>query len=356
MLCNFNTVLDSMVVKDPRVPLSIKCELTYRCNFRCKHCYCRVPANGPSLSKELPLDEWERILEESAAEGALFLTFTGGEPLLRPDFKELWICAKEKGFLVSLFTNGSLLSPDWIDFFRKWSPNEVAVSIYGASPDSYEQVAGSASMFEVVMNNLEIMRAAELPLLTRSIITRRNIDEFAQLKELNLKFSKNFTWDAELFGATEGSQGKPFEERIAPGQVVALEAQDSQRVKELEKLYSRSFGKKYDTGKSYRCALGERGFAIDPYGNMRACQVLEPLKYNLRSGSVRDGWREVVPEQLSNLKPGDSKCTTCDLRIFCRICPAFALREGGGQEGPTEYHCTLGEERFKRYRYCLERN
>ena len=98
-------------VGDRRVPLGGTLELTHRCNHRCRHCFNNLgPKDAPALARELSTREAARILEEAAALGCVWVLLTGGEILLRPDFTEIYDHACWLGLLVTLFTNGTLVT------------------------------------------------------------------------------------------------------------------------------------------------------------------------------------------------------------------------------------------------------
>ncbi len=354
MECNIKSVLGNINSKESNLPLGIKCELTYRCNFTCRHCYCRLPQKSMLANSELSFKEWDRILGESVDEGALFLTFTGGEPLLRPDFKDIWKMAKRRGLLISLFTNGSFINEKYVEFFQQWSPTNISITLYGATESTYQTVTGIPGMFSKVLANIELLQKANIPVSTRSIITKRNITEFRELEELNNHYVDSFFWDAELFGTSEHGGGFPFQERLSPEELVELEFNHRERREGLEEYFPAYYGTSEVPVNSYRCSLGKRGFGIDPYGKMHACLVLEPIKYDLRKGTIRDGWYNYIPKAIKKLEWGSSPCRKCDLALFCRICPAYSLREGGLQEGPTDYHCAIGKVRFEKFKYSLK--
>src|SRR4030042_1207561 len=102
---DFSTKIHS-VNSRKRIPLDVSLELTYRCNNRCVHCYCNLPSNNTkALEEELTTEEIKKILNELSSMGSLWLLITGGEPILRNDFAEIYLYAKKKGFLITLFTN-----------------------------------------------------------------------------------------------------------------------------------------------------------------------------------------------------------------------------------------------------------
>lgn len=98
-------------------PLAGNFELTARCNFNCKMCYVHLTAEEQQRrGRELTADEWLAIAQEARSRGMLFLLLTGGEPLIRKDFRYLLTELKKMGMLVSVNSNGSLIDRDWLDF------------------------------------------------------------------------------------------------------------------------------------------------------------------------------------------------------------------------------------------------
>src|SRR5437899_3341517 len=91
------------------IPLSGQWELTCRCNLRCVMCYTDCFNTPDMLRQELSFREIIRIMDEIREAGCLELTFTGGEPLARRDFLDIYAHAKQEGFLVTVFTNGTLV-------------------------------------------------------------------------------------------------------------------------------------------------------------------------------------------------------------------------------------------------------
>src|SRR5271157_3938356 len=98
-----------------RSPLlsSLDLELTERCNNDCIHCCINLPEDDVrARSRELSTSGIIAILKEAAALGALSVCFTGGEPLLRDDFTDLYLSARRLGLKVMLLTNARLITPD----------------------------------------------------------------------------------------------------------------------------------------------------------------------------------------------------------------------------------------------------
>src|SRR5699024_5038394 len=125
-------------------PLSGAFELTSRCNFNCKMCYIHGMENMDSLRKdELSAAEWLSIAREAKKEGLLFLLLTGGEAMLRDDFDGLYEALAKMGFRLVINTNGSMVTDEIVELFRKYPPGRANVSMYGASDDTYARLCGN---------------------------------------------------------------------------------------------------------------------------------------------------------------------------------------------------------------------
>jgi len=107
-------------MREKRVPLTFELEVTARCNNDCRHCYINLPAGDrKARESELSVAEIVGIAEQAMALGAMWCLITGGEPLLRDDFSELYLALKRKGLLVSVFTNACLVTEEHVQLFRK---------------------------------------------------------------------------------------------------------------------------------------------------------------------------------------------------------------------------------------------
>ena len=340
---------DLFKAKDPRLPLAVSADLTYRCNFSCAHCFCRLPENAPQGARELSGAEWDRIFGECADEGGLFLTLTGGEPLLHPDFRQVWVAAKRRGLIPTLFSNAALLTADWADFLADWPPQQVSVSLYGATEETYRSVTGVPGRYRAVREALDRLAERGLRLEVKCVFTRRNVHEFAAVREISRQYGEIFRWDAELLGTYPEGGGNPAGERLSPEEVVALEAADPIRDAEWRKRMSVWEPAPPLSETPFRCGVGGGGPHLDPYGQMRPCMTLESVSYDARSGSVREGWREALPRLLGEMPVVPGPCVDCTLPELCRFCPAQARLAGYSLGGPSEFHCRLAHLRAQAY-------
>jgi MoaA/NifB/PqqE/SkfB family radical SAM enzyme len=142
----------------PRSLYAFELELTARCNNNCRHCYINLPANDQAAkAQELTLAEIEGIADQAVELGALWVLLTGGEPLLRRDFAEIYLMLKRKGLLVSVFTNATLVNQSHIELFKHYPPRDIEVTIYGASQGTYEAVSRLPGSYAAFQRGLEML-------------------------------------------------------------------------------------------------------------------------------------------------------------------------------------------------------
>lgn len=141
-------------------PINGTFELTGRCNLNCKMCYVHEQKNVLKMKrKELSVDEWMKIAEQAKEAGLLYLLLTGGEVMIREDFIELYEKLSRMGFRLVINTNGSLMTPQIEDCFRRNPPARVNVSVYGASDETYEALCGVPVWEKVMGTIIKIGRA-----------------------------------------------------------------------------------------------------------------------------------------------------------------------------------------------------
>jgi MoaA/NifB/PqqE/SkfB family radical SAM enzyme len=160
-------------------PIQATVELTYRCNLRCGHCFV-----DREETDELTLEEWQDIFPQLREAGIIFLCFTGGEVLLRPDFLDLAFQARRDGFIVGLLTNCTLITPDIARAIAEMKPFLVATSLYGAKAATHESVTMVPGSFEHTLRGIQLLVDAGLVPTVHIAIMKNNLVELPQIVEL----------------------------------------------------------------------------------------------------------------------------------------------------------------------------
>jgi radical SAM protein with 4Fe4S-binding SPASM domain len=321
-------------------PIAGSIELTLRCNVRCRHCYILYPG---ATSGEMSTDEVKAILDRLAEKGVLFLLLTGGEIFARCDFREIYLHAKRLGFLLTLFTNATLIDEETADFLAEWPPRRIEVTIYGHTEETYEKVTGVRGSFARFRRGVELLKSRNLPLALKTMVMRSNRHEFEAIKKWAEQLGVPFRFDAivnpRLNGGTDVLQ-----ERLDPEDVVRLDGTSEahralyQRVLDKAKTHRRS-------DKAFACGAGIKTFHVDPRGHLHPCMMWRATPYDLKNGSF-EGWAEHLAALRETRIPADSECRSCGHHVACNNCAATSALENAGIPGrPVGYYCSINTAR-----------
>jgi radical SAM protein with 4Fe4S-binding SPASM domain len=332
-----------------RVPLTATIELTRRCNNSCVHCYNNLPLHDPfAHQNEMSAAEHFRILDEIAAAGCLWILFTGGEILARRDFLDIYTYAKQQGFLITLFTNGTLITPDMADYLVELPPFNIEITLYGYSRGTYEKVTGGPGSYDRCLRGIRLLKERHLPLKLKSMALTVNQDEIWRMKHFAEEdLGLEFRFDALINPRYDCSQS-PLKVRLSPLDVVKMDLLDPKRVAEWQK-FSTQFGgppkSVEETRRLWRCGGGLNNFAIDPYGMLRICSMSQDDAFDLRQGNFQEGWEQGILQLRQKPISRQTKCVACGIRSMCGMCPANAQLECMDSEIPVDYLCQVAHLR-----------
>jgi radical SAM protein with 4Fe4S-binding SPASM domain len=323
-----------------RIPLSGTLEVTFRCNLRCAHCYCNLPANDPqAMKEELTTDEVFNVLDQIAEAGCLWLLITGGEPLVRDDFLDIYTHAKKKGFIIVLFTNGTLITPEIADYLAEWPPYGVEISLYGISRETHEKITGKPGSFESCKRGIQLLLERKVCLDLKTAVMTLNKDELFHLKAFAEKLGLKFRFDPVLTPRLDGGKA-PCRLRLTPREVVALDEADDKRAEEWKKEFKKSV-EQINSDRLLFCGAGLTQFHIDPYGKVGVCDMCRFDTYDLRSISFRQGWEREIPRLLNVRRKTHSPCQDCAWIDHCNYCAGWSWMENGNLEEPMDYSCQI---------------
>lgn len=335
-----------------RAPLHAIIELTERCNLGCQHCYIHDPAQDHVVrSKELNTEQWLRVFDELAEAGCLWMTWTGGEILLRSDFADLYRYAKRKGFLIVLFTNGTLLTPELVGLLQVWYPQYVEITLYGMTAQTYERVAGVGGAFDRCIHGIEALVEAQIPLRLKTVGMTLNKHELPAMYDYAASLNLQFRHDSVLRPTFHGQDIRDL--RLSADDVVDLDyvrpdAEDVLRTAYEHALDAVEDNPLYDPERLYNCGAGFRSFHIDPYGQLTLCHMIRTPGYDLTAGTFIQGWEGFLGQMRSVTIKKDIACLHCELLGLCARCPAFASLENGDPETVVDYACAIAHIRAER--------
>ncbi len=335
-------------VANQRTPISGSFELTSRCNLRCQHCYIPLAERALKNEKELDLVEIKRILDQVTDAGCLWLLLTGGDPLIRKDFLDIYAYARRKGLILTLFTNGTLITQRIANYLADWRPFKIEITLYGATQETYEKVTGIPGSYARCMQGIELLLARKLPLALKTMLMSLNQHELSQMQAMAEGFGVFFRYDPIINPALDGSH-RPNHFRLLPEQIIAFEKSDPKRTEIWNKEFSK--GKHISTSdrSMYLCGAGKHVFHIDAAGKLYPCITDRQLGYNLRQGTFKEGWDQFLPQVINRQYSPDFACLGCELRPVCGQCSAAAELEHGMREQPVDFLCKLARLRREAY-------
>ncbi|GAG49056.1 unnamed protein product, partial [marine sediment metagenome] len=218
------------------------------------------------------------ILDEIHKEGCVWLNLTGGEPLIREDFLEIYAYAKEKGFIITIFTNGCLFTEAIINYLKKSPPCSIEITLNGITPDTYEAITQIPGSFSKAMEVIQILAKKKLPLILKSNCLKPNKHEVGKIKrcteELLGKPARNkyyFKYDPMIYPRLNGDK-TPTNFRLSFKELLKVKKEDPDIWQEYQKgLHSDFPDLERDRAFLYRCNAWLSQFFISPYGRLKFC-------------------------------------------------------------------------------------
>ena len=345
-------------MREKRGLISFDYEITARCNLKCRHCYINLPAGDRrAKERELSLAEIERIADEAVSLGAVWCLLSGGEPLLREDFREIYLMLKRKGLLLSIFTNATLISDEHVRLFKEYPPRETEVTVYGVTEATYENVTRKPGSFRAFRKGLDLLLASGLKVRLKTMGLRTNIGELPEIAAFCRERTKDlFRFDPFLhlrFDRDEARNEEIRSERLTPEEIVALEKSDRERFHALEENCDKLIVPEFERltcGHLLHCGAGLRNFTLGYEGTFRLCFSLwhPDCVMNIRDTGLRDAWENLVPrvrDMESGRKDFLERCRVCSLVNLCLWCAAHAYLETGELDKPVDYFCRVAHAR-----------
>jgi radical SAM protein with 4Fe4S-binding SPASM domain len=293
---------------DRLIPFTVHWELTYHCNLQCPHCYV-VPQKS---RKELSFQQISSILDLLKESGTLYIIFSGGEILTRNDFFLIAGDAKKKGFATRLLTNGTLINERVADEIKDLNPVSVEISLYGSTPTTHDLITACPGSFERSMRALRSLGERSIRTVVKSLITKQNVTEFQEMKNLAQEIGSQFLYDTLIIPKMDGTM-KPCRNRL-----------DGE---ELYRLLYPEVRDKDEDGKSRQddlsCSAGLNALSISPDGNVYPCMAFKESGGNLIENSLSEIQHSPVFSKIRSITLSDlPECKGCEFIQYCNRCPA----------------------------------
>ncbi len=339
-----------------RAPINGSIELLPLCNMNCDMCYVRLTrAEMEAQGRLRTAEEWLELGRQMQKQGVLFLLLTGGEPLLFPEFKQVYLGLRKMGMILTLNTNGTLIDEAWADFFAQYPPRRINITLYGASAVDYDRLCHYPEGFARVTRAAELLRERKVDVKIGVSMTPANVGGHAKIHDISEALGTPAHVDTYMMPAAR-ERSLPFDKQNRLSPVEAAQARMYALRRGLGEEWFAHFAREkiaqIDHGAPREavpghmtCLAGSCSFTINWQGKMRPCVVMSAPEADVFEVSFAEAWRRIraAVDEIATC----ATCTACRLKPLCRTCAAAALLETGSYDGVPNYLCQYAEESLR---------
>ncbi|KAA8921929.1 radical SAM/SPASM domain-containing protein [Thermoplasma sp.] len=334
-------------------PLMVVWNTTKQCNLNCLHCYANAGSKHPD---EMTLDQKIRAIDMMDEAGVTMIAFSGGEPLISPDFWKIAEYASNKGFYTTIATNGTLLTKGVVDRLADVGIKYVEISLDSPDPEVHNRFRGQQMAWERTVQGIKnVVEKGVFDTAIATTATKYNYRQMDRMLDLAIQLKvKKFI----VFNFVPTGRGKEIiDEDLTPKEREDLLnfLYDKWQQKVGPDIYSTSpeysriginkilegTGKTYSPTHFATMETGSNGIAMAEFiGGCGAGRVYAALEDNgdlepcvflpIRVGNIlRDGLQNIWENSkvLKDLRDRDhleGVCGTCPFKYSCGGCRARA--------------------------------
>lgn len=326
-------------------PLSLLCELTYRCNLQCPYCY--NPVALREYRDELSTAQWSRVLRDAAELGVVQAHFSGGEPTLRRDLPELIAVASRERLYTNLITQGTFLDDALLDELLASGLDHIQISIQAPQAEAADHFAGAA-VHETKLAALRRVREREVALTLNCVLHRHNHDAVGDVIALaeQLGIVRLELANVQFYGWAYRNRSAlmPTLEQVRRAETIVERERERLRGRmEIVYVLPDYFG---EFPKPCMNGWGNEFMTVTPNGYVLPCpaaSAIDSLSFeNVRERALGEIWTgSEAFERYRDTGWMPEPCRSCERREIdwggCR-CQAFLLT---GDPGATDPACSL---------------
>ncbi len=334
----FNQFQDVMFynARKHHIPYKGTFELTPRCNLHCKMCYMRLdPHQIKEQGRELTADEWISLGRMAFDMGTVDLLLTGGEIMLRSDFPRIYTALTDMGFLMRLFTNATLVTPEILDLLRDRPPQSMEITLYGASEDTYQRVCGWGEGYKRATQAIDELRTFLPSIALKTTLIRDNASDFPAMTKWANERALKLEYTALPFPAVRGACSHCRECRMDLEELVAFHEANG-----LQPETADCAQPDPSERKAIYCPAGEAAYVIEWTGNMVACNADDdpdrPVGKPLEEG-FENVWNRLAAFRTNKSLP--KVCYACPVYAECSCCAVHHRIESGHYDKRAQYVC-----------------
>jgi len=316
-----------------RRPTSVMFEVTYRCNFRCPHCYLE---GSHKDGKELDTKEVFLIIDQLRDMGVFTIAFTGGEALLRKDIFAILAYAKGQGFQTTLLSNGYLINKDIAKKLLQVNVNAVDITLNSLDPEVFAQLTGGVkNALDRVKSGVELLVRYGINVTIKSTAMSLNRDELVSIGKFARFLKIRYNLDTEILPCRSGTSSAVHKYSLSPDESnVVRRAVYPEMFRQDGRKTVRS---RYRRKQMFNCGVGINSFSITPYGKMNFCVEIDHPGHDILKLGVQECWKRIKGEVDRLNHAQDFVCKSCELIKSCGWCAGRSYMETGELNKCSEY-------------------
>lgn len=351
---------------DSRYPINGTFELTGRCNLNCKMCYVHVDNKRIQEFgyRERTAAEWIDMARQVFDAGTLKLLLTGGEPMMRSDFCEIYEAIAQMGFFLTLYTNATIVTDQVMEVLKRFPPHMIGITIYGLSTETYQKVCGDSKAYERMREGMERLMTLPSKMELRTTIVQDNLAEAKEIEAFIKSYGDRVTFNVNqtVFQSGRGSIGDAASCRLTPEQnakfycnrycdMAEEYVRDPEKLTELRQVAERKRDENRNQGEQssttektklfYGCHAGVQEYTVTWDGRLLPCTMMGNCFTNPFEEGFSVAWRRLENVMVKPKVP--VKCQECNVQQFCGACTASRYCETGDINGVPKYFCQLAE-------------
>lgn len=350
------------------IPLNGTFEVTPLCNMNCRMCYVRMDREQQEAIAPLrTAEEWLELGRTAKERGMTYLLLTGGEPFLRPDFRQIMQGLHRMGFVLSINSNGTMIDEKTVEWLKETPPIRINITLYGASDETYGRLCRNPQGFTQVTKAIRLLKEAGILVKLNCSVTPYNAEDleqifaFAEKEELVVQATSymfpplrrdasKVGWN-DRFSAEESAIQEAWINVYQNGREAYLKHMESEEMASLsgdieedcmpvDEEFPGNGDSEKKEGERIRCRAGKCSFWVTWDGRFLPCGMLPGENaLNVYEAGFDAAWEQAKAEAAAIRLP--ARCSTCSLKDKCRACAAMVYTESGNYHDVPVYRCQM---------------
>lgn len=350
------------------IPLNGTFEVTPLCNMNCRMCYVRMDREQQEAIAPLrTAEEWLELGRTAKERGMTYLLLTGGEPFLRPDFRQIMQGLHRMGFVLSINSNGTMIDEKTVEWLKETPPIRINITLYGASDETYGRLCRNPQGFTQVTKAIRLLKEAGILVKLNCSVTPYNAEDleqifaFAEKEELVVQATSymfpplrrdasKVGWN-DRFSAEESAIQEAWINVYQNGREAYLKHMESEEMASLsgdieedcmpvDEEFPGNGDSEKKEGERIRCRAGKCSFWVTWDGRFLPCGMLPGENaLNVFEAGFDAAWEQAKAEAAAIRLP--ARCSTCSLKDKCRACAAMVYTESGNYHDVPVYRCQM---------------